>query len=130
MAAKSFLLAVFTELQCSAVPKSQQAQVCIDQSIHYISTGHQTNVRFTPAVYKYLLQHECVLDDLKIEDPSLHQYVCQHSTVAMVTTFAAVVLMPDFERSYCRVLSEHIWPCVYSQGQNNSQTLILVTVES
>ena len=32
-------------------------------------------VRFTPAVYKYLLKQECTLDDLKIEDPSLHTYV-------------------------------------------------------
>ena len=29
-------------------------------------------VRFTPAVYKFLLRQECVLDDLKIEDPSLY----------------------------------------------------------
>ncbi len=35
--------------------------------------GHQTNIRLTPAVYKYLLHQECALDDLKIEDPSLHQ---------------------------------------------------------
>ena len=34
--------------------------------------GHQVLVRFTPAVYKYLLQMKCTLDDLKIEDHSLH----------------------------------------------------------
>ena len=35
----------------------------------------QMVVRFTPAVYKYLLGQECTLDDLKIEDPSLYKCV-------------------------------------------------------
>ena len=39
----------------------------------FLSSGHQTTIRFTPAVYKYLLGQECVLDDLKLEDPSLHR---------------------------------------------------------
>ena len=47
----------------------------------------QMVVRFTPAVYKYLLGQECTLDDLKIEDPSLYKcvlvlmYYCQSSGI-------------------------------------------------
>ena len=32
-------------------------------------------VKFTHAVYKFLLGQECTLDDLKIEDPSLYKCV-------------------------------------------------------
>jgi len=43
--------------------------------------GHQTTVRFTPAVYKYLLQQDHTLDDLKIEDPSLHMWAVPLSSL-------------------------------------------------
>lgn len=37
------------------------------------STDYQTVVRFTPAMYKFLLGQECSLEDLKAEDPALYK---------------------------------------------------------
>ena len=33
------------------------------------------SVRFTPAVYKFMLGEMCTLNDLKAEDPTLHEYL-------------------------------------------------------
>lgn len=57
--------------------------------------GHQTTVRFTPAVYKYLLQQDHTLDDLKIEDPSLHMWAVPLSLHFLLT----LTLLPSFPSS-------------------------------
>ena len=43
--------------------------------IDFFFADCQTVVKFTHAVYKFLLGQECTLDDLKIEDPSLYKCV-------------------------------------------------------
>ena len=47
-------------------------------------------VRFTPAVYKFLLEEKCSLDDLRVEDPTLHEYVTQ-STFSVFVYVVCVV---------------------------------------
>ena len=46
-------------------------------------------VRFTPAVYKFLLEEMCSLDDLRAEDPTLHEYVT--TTQSTLSVFVCVV---------------------------------------
>ena len=40
-----------------------------------LTPDHQSMVRFTPAVYKFLQNEKCSLIDLKAEDPTLYEYV-------------------------------------------------------
>jgi E3 ubiquitin-protein ligase HUWE1 len=51
----------------------QYFELCGKVLARMIYDDYQTEVRFTPAVYKYLLGQESTLDDLKIEDPTLYK---------------------------------------------------------
>ena len=53
-------------------------------SVYSIILGHNIGIRFTPSVYKYILSLKCDLEDLRVEDVTVHRYVYDKIIAAFV----------------------------------------------
>lgn len=77
-------------------------------------SDYQMCVRFTPAVYKFLLGKECTLTDLKAEDPTLYEYdnaiqldLAPFSTLK--TALVLFILVPGIYEVVLNLLCITLW---------------------